>query len=264
MPPDRRTGRWPAGAARTLPPEAIIMNLYELRNVELERTARDYTYRLRIESLTIRAGEKIALIGPSGCGKSTALDLLALILRPSRAGTFRLETPGGGTEDVAELWRKDRQERMARIRLRHIGYVLQTGGLLPFLNSADNIAAPGRAKGLAAGAVKARLGELADRLGIAHLLGKLPDRLSIGERQRVAIARALLPEPELVLADEPTAALDPVTAGNVMRLFAELADRCALVVVSHDHRLVEANGFRCLRLDVDGGDGVINTTLRGE
>ncbi len=236
------------------------MNLYELRNVELERTARDYTYRLRIESLTIRAGEKIALIGPSGCGKSTALDLLALILRPSRAETFRLET-SGGTEDVTELWRRDRQERMARIRLQHIGYVLQTGGLLPFLNGADNIAAPGRAKGL--GNVETRIGELADRLGIAHLLGKLPDRLSIGERQRVAIARALLPEPELVLADEPTAALDPVTAGNVMRLFTELADRCALVVVSHDHRLVETNGFRCLRLEVDGGDGVINTTLRG-
>ena len=174
------------------------MNLYELRNVELERTARDYMYRLRIESLTIRAGEKIALIGPSGCGKSTALDLLALILRPSRAETFRLET-SGGTEDVTELWRRDRQERMARIRLQHIGYVLQTGGLLPFWNGADNIAAPGRAKGL--GNVETRIGELADRLGIAHLLGKLPDRLSIGERQRVAIARALLPEPELVLAD---------------------------------------------------------------
>ena len=139
------------------------MNLYELRNVELERTARDYTYRLRIESLTIRAGEKIALIGPSGCGKSTALDLLALILRPSRADTFRLET-SGGTEDVTELWRRDRQERMARIRLQHIGYVLQTGGLLPFLNGADNIAAPGRAKGL--GNVETRIGELADRLGI--------------------------------------------------------------------------------------------------
>ena len=79
----------------------------------------------------------------------------------------------------------------------------------------------------------------------------------------VAIARALLPKPELVLADEPTAALDPVTAKNVMRLFTELAGECALVVVSHDHRLVEENGFRCLRLDVDGGDGSINTTLRG-
>ena len=112
-------------------------------------------------------------------------------------------------------------------------------------------------------AVDAGLKELDGRLGIGHLLSALPDKLSIGERQRVAIARALLPKPELVLADEPTAALDPVTAKNVMRLFTELAGECALVVVSHDHRLVEENGFRCLRLDVDGGDGSINTTLRG-
>lgn len=239
------------------------MNLYELRNVALARTARDYTYRLRIESLTIRPDEKIALIGPSGCGKSTALDLLAMILAPSGAETFLFKAPGGETEDVAELWRRGGRERMARLRLRHIGYVLQTGGLLPFLSARDNIAAPGRAKGMDAKTVDGRLGELAGRLGIGHLLDALPDKLSIGERQRVAIARALLPGPELVLADEPTAALDPVTAKNVMRLFTELAGECALVVVSHDHRLVEENGFRCLRLDVSGGDGTINATLRG-
>ena len=258
------------------------MNLCELRNVALERKARDYTYRLRIESLAIRAGEKIALIGPSGCGKSTALDLLAMILPPSAAETFLFNAPGDTPEDVAELWRRGGRERMARLRLRHIGYVLQTGGLLPFLSARDNMTTPGRAKGMDAKAVDAGLKELAGRLGIGHLLSALPDKLSIGERQRVAIARALLPKPELVLADEPTAALDPltpirsgpsgcgkstaldpVTAKNVMRLFTELAGECALVVVSHDHRLVEENGFRCLRLDVDGGDGSINTTLRG-
>ena len=111
------------------------MNLCELQNVTLERKARDYTYRLRIESLTIRAGEKIALIGPSGCGKSTALDLLAMILPPSGAETFLFNAPGDTPEDVAELWRRGGRERMARLRLRHIGYVLQTGGLLPFLNA---------------------------------------------------------------------------------------------------------------------------------
>ena len=220
------------------------MNLCELRNVALERKARDYTYRLRIESLAIRAGEKIALIGPSGCGKSTALDLLAMILPPSAAEKFLFNAPGDTPEDVAELWRRGGRERMARLRLRHIGYVLQTGGLLPFLSARDNMTTPGRAKGMDAKAVDAGLKELAGRLGIGHLLSALP-------------------KPELVLADEPTAALDPVTAKNVMRLFTELAGECALVVVSHDHRLVEENGFRCLRLDVDGGDGSINTTLRG-
>ena len=87
--------------------------------------------------------------------------------------------------------------------------------------------------------------------------------LSGGEAQSVAVARAFYKDSPIVLFDEPTAALDPVTAKNVMRLFTELAGECALVVVSHDHRLVEENGFRCLRLDVDGGDGSINTTLRG-
>ena len=82
------------------------MNLCELRNVSLERKARDYTYQLRIDSLTIRAGEKIALIGPSGCGKSTALDLLAMILPPSGAETFLFNAPGDTPEDVAELWRR--------------------------------------------------------------------------------------------------------------------------------------------------------------
>lgn len=113
-------------------------------------------------------------------------------------------------------------------------------------------------------AVDAGLKELAGRLGIGHLLSALPDKLSIGERQRVAIARALLPKPELVLADEPTAALDPVTAKNVMRLFSRSwPENARWSSCRTTTRLVEENGFRCLRLDVDGGDGSINTTLRG-
>lgn len=237
------------------------MNLYELRNVVLERKARGYAYRLIIESLAVRRGEKIALIGPSGCGKSTALDLLAMILEPCAADAFILRADG--EEDVADLWRRGERDRMARLRLRHIGYVLQTGGLLPFLSSADNIAAPGRARGMAARALRARLAELGEGLGIAHLMDALPDQLSIGERQRVAIARALLAGPDLVLADEPTAALDPLTARQVMRLLTELAGDGALIVVSHDQRLVEASGLRCLRLEVEGDRNLIQTTLRG-
>lgn len=238
------------------------MNFYELRHVVLERKARGYAYRLIIESLAVRRGEKIALIGPSGCGKSTALDLLAMILEPSAADSFILRADGE-TEDVADLWRRGERDRMARLRLRHIGYVLQSGGLLPFLSSADNIAAPGRAQGMTARELRARLAELGEGLGIGHLMDALPDQLSIGERQRVAIARALLAGPDLVLADEPTAALDPLTARKVMRLLTEWSGDCALVVVSHDQGLVESSGLRCLRLEVEGSPHRIQTTLRG-
>ena len=230
------------------------MYLYELRKVALERKARGYAYRLAIDSLTIAPGEKIALLGPSGCGKSTALDLLAMILQPDEAETFRLCTDEGA-EDVADLWRRGRRDRMADLRLRHIGYVLQTGGLLPFLTGAGNIAAPGKAQGMDAGAIRRRLAELGERLGIAHVLDALPDKMSI--------ARALLAEPRLVLADEPTAALDPVSARNVMRLFTEAAASCALVVVSHDERLVQESGLRILRMDARGEGNRIQTTLRG-
>ena len=232
---------------------------YHIRGLVKNR-AQGAGYRLEIRQLTVRRGEAVAITGPSGCGKSTTLDILGLVLRPDRADSFTF-APADQPYDIMAQW--NRQDTLTALRLHHIGYVLQTGGLLPFLSARDNMTTPGRAKGMDAKAVDAGLKELAGRLGIGHLLSALPDKLSIGERQRVAIARALLPEPELVLADEPTAALDPVTAKNVMRLFTELAGECALVVVSHDHRLVEENGFRCLRLDVDGGDGSINTTLRG-
>lgn len=238
------------------------MYLYELRKVALERKARGYAYRLCIDSLTIAPGEKIALLGPSGCGKSTALDLLAMILQPDEAETFRLRTDEG-EQDVAAMWRGGRRDRMADLRLRHIGYVLQTGGLLPFLTGAGNIVAPGKAQGMDAGAIRHRLAELGERLGITHVMGALPDKMSIGERQRVAIARALLAGPRLVLADEPTAALDPVSARNVMRLFTEAAASCALVVVSHDERLVQESGLRVLRMDARGEGNRIQTILRG-
>lgn len=170
------------------------MNLCELRNVALERKARDYTYRLRIESLAIRAGEKIALIGPSGCGKSTALDLLAMILPPSAAETFLFNAPA----IRRKMWRNSGgagagtygPPAAAAYRLRAANR--RTPALPERAGQHDNA---GRAKGMDAKAVDAGLKELAGRLGIGHLLSALPDKLSIGERAAVAIARALLPKP---------------------------------------------------------------------
>jgi len=121
--------------------------------------------------------------------------------------------------------------------------VLQTGGLLPFLSARDNITVVRRAIGLPD---DARVDELAERLGIRRLLSLPPNKLSVGERQRVAIARALASEPALILADEPTAALDPVNAHGVMQLFAELAHEmgCTVILVTHASEMARRLGFR--------------------
>ncbi len=151
---------------------------------------------------------------------------------------------------VATSLRRDAQDRFARLRRQHIGYVLQTGGLVPFLTVYGNLKAPRRLAGLADsghGVV------LAERLGIAAHMDKYPGELSVGERQRAAIARALVHEPAVVIADEPTAALDPENSDRVMALFVELAEECGttLLVASHDRERVAEFGFRTVAHDFD-------------
>jgi len=204
---------------------------------------------LRDISLQIREGEFVALVGPSGCGKSTLIDLLALALSPDDALRFDLRPAGGEAWlDVAAAWRRAPQ-RLAQARAATCGYVLQTGGLLPFLDVAGNIALPAE---IAGRAEPERIGALAARLGIAELLGEKPERLSVGQRQRVAIARALVHRPPLVLADEPTAALDPANAEIVMRLLLELVvqEGAALVLATHDRALADAFGLPLGRFEL--------------
>ncbi len=207
-------------------------------------------YELSIPELTLMAGDFAALLGPSGSGKSTALDILALILSPTDCGRFELCLKGREI-DVSSIWQNGSIDALADIRARHFGYVLQIGGLLPFLNVRDNILLSRQAIGLPGDGA---LGSLAESLNIAHLLGKRIDRISVGERQRVAIARALVHEPELVLADEPTSALDPVTAKEVMELLISTTRKhhAALIIASHDWSLVRETGFRELHIEVDG------------
>ncbi len=191
-------------------------------------------FAVRVETLTLAAGAAYAAAGPSGCGKSTLLDLLALALRPDRADRFVLGPAGGRVAvDIAAAWRDESDAVLGAIRRRHIGYVLQTGGLLPFITVADNIALPARLNGTRD---RSRVTALAERLGIVDQLAKYPADLSVGQRQRAAIARALIHRPLLVLADEPTAALDPEAAETVMALLVEQTrrDGATLVVATHD------------------------------
>ncbi|AMK33413.1 ATP-binding cassette domain-containing protein [Pseudomonas mosselii] len=208
-------------------------------------------YSLQVDRLHLAVGERVALVGPSGCGKSTLLDLLALVLAPDAAEAFVL-----GGEDVAGLWRGRQLDRLASWRSRHLGYVLQAGGLLGFLDVRDNIRLPRQLLGLGDdGSVE----RLAEALDVHDQLGKKPAALSLGQRQRVSCARALAHAPTLLLADEPTAALDPVNAERVMQLLLREAEarQVTCVVATHDEALARQAGLTVLRMacrrEADGG-----------
>ncbi|MFP4154880.1 MAG: ABC transporter ATP-binding protein [Halothiobacillaceae bacterium] len=212
--------------------------MYRLEGVSRRRAQGGSAFELIIPALEIHAGELVAIVGESGCGKSTLLDLLALVLRPSRAEIFGFHAPGHQEPtDVGALWLADREDRLAAMRREYMGYVLQTGGLLPFLSVRGNIELPARVAGRPARS----LARLAADLGISGLLDRMPHALSVGQRQRVAIARAVAHGPALVLADEPTAAVDQGRARKIMEELATLARAhgTAVVVVTHDRRLVE-------------------------
>jgi putative ABC transport system ATP-binding protein len=207
-----------------------------------------------VPRLDVGRGAKLALIGESGSGKSTLLELLAMILKPSDAESFRFRPTAGDELDVEAAWARGDSDELSGWRSRHIGYVLQHGGLLPYLSVRKNIELPRRLLELPVGGIAE---DLAARLGIAQQLEKLPAALSVGQRQRVAIARALAHEPPVVIADEPTAAIDPVNAERITRLLARLADELevTLIVASHAQDLMRETGFTLLAHEIELVDG---------
>ncbi len=221
-------------------------------------------FNLTVSKLVIQRGEKVALVGFSGCGKSTLLDLLAMVLRPDRADEFVFSTHVGEKIDVMEAWRRKRLDSLANTRLHHIGYVLQTGGLFPFLSVRDNISISRQGLGLPADNT---VEELTERLNIARHLNKLPGQLSVGERQRVAIARSMAHQPSVVIADEPTASLDPINAGQIMELFADLVDEygVTLIMATHDWGRLGNHGFRRVEFDIqqDAEHGAVQANVLG-
>ena len=210
-------------------------------------------FELLVPELRIAPGEVVVLQGASGSGKSTLLDLLALALRPDQAGTFSFRPEHRVATDLWRLWQRGDLDGLGQLRGTHIGYVLQTGGLLSFLTARENIALSCRLLGRDPGGLIERL---AERLDISAQLDKRPGQLSVGERQRVAIARALAHRPGVVLADEPTASVDPLNAARILDLFLELVRQsgaCA-VIASHDWRPEWLPGVRVLehRIERDG------------
>jgi putative ABC transport system ATP-binding protein len=204
-----------------------------IRDLVKRWRARDRDFTLEVEALTLGPGDVLALVGPSGCGKSTFLELVGLAVRPDAAGTFQLGT-ADGVVDIQRLWQAGDGDALARLRARHFGFVLQAGGLLPFLDVRANVR-------LAGDRSRHEIEQLLGFLGIGDLADALPTALSVGQRQRVAVARAVIGRPAFLLADEPTAALDPAAAAEVMRLLITLARELAsaVVIVSHDAALLD-------------------------
>ena len=205
------------------------MSVLEMRHVS--RTygqGADEVHALTDVDLAVEAGSMVAVMGPSGSGKSTLLTIAGSLEEPSSG-----EVLIGG----AALTTMSRNAR-ARLRRRSIGYVFQDFNLLPGLTAAENVALPLELDGTSAR--KARLAGLKalDELGLGTKAGSFPDQLSGGERQRVAIARAVVGERRLLLADEPSGALDSVNGEAVMRLIHAACKRgVAAVVVTHDAQL---------------------------
>ncbi len=210
--------------------------------VRLERLRKHYgeTVALDDVSLEIRAGEAVAVMGPSGCGKSTLLNMIAGLDRP---------TSGSVTVHGEELSTLS-ETRLALFRRHRIGMVFQFFNLIDDLSALDNVALAAQLTGTSAAHARRRALDLLDELGIADRADLYPAVLSGGERQRVAVARALMNRPAVLLADEPTGALDSHTGEQVMDLLLDLHQLGqTLLLVTHDERLAQRCASRVIAIE---------------
>ncbi|WP_421728751.1 ABC transporter ATP-binding protein [Brevundimonas sp.] len=202
--------------------------------IEIEALTKTYVmgdetiHALAGVSLSIQRGEHVAIIGPSGSGKSTLMNVLGGLDRPS-SGAYRFEN-----DSVAEY----DDDQLASFRNRRIGFVFQSFQLLPRLTAVQNVELPMIYGGVEPAERKERAIELLTRVGLGNRLGNRPTQMSGGQQQRVAIARALANQPDLLLADEPTGALDTNTGQEVLALFDELNEQgLTLCIVTHDNEV---------------------------
>jgi putative ABC transport system ATP-binding protein len=188
---------------------------------------------MRDVSFSLDSGEVVALLGPSGAGKSTLLTIVGLINTPT-AGRLII-----GEDLVTDG--PNAKVNLRSYRRRFIGYVLQKANLIPFLTALENVRLALEINDVSGRMARAKAMKLLESLDVGHRSNNLPYMLSGGEQQRVAVARALANNPKLVLADEPTAALDSVRGKQVMELFRTVAHEygTTVMVATHDHRSLE-------------------------
>ena len=206
--------------------------------MELKSVSKRYGDRVILDNVnaSIAVGERLAIVGPSGSGKSTLLNIIGLLDDPG-AGSYEFDGSQVGGMGEAEK---------AGLRSQSIGFIFQLHHLLPQLSVLENVTLPAHA--LAAKPnwkeVEGRARELLEKVGLQDQEDKLPAQLSGGERQRVAVVRALINRPKLLLADEPTGALDRANADGLTKLLLDLnaSENTALVVVTHDEAIARAIG----------------------
>ncbi|EFP96949.1 ABC transporter ATP-binding protein [Vibrio caribbeanicus] len=180
--------------------------------------------------LSIERGEYLAILGPSGSGKSTLMNMLGCLDTPTR-GDYHL-----GGSDVAKL----EANQLAAIRNQNIGFVFQSFNLLEYASALDNVALPLVYAGVSAKQRKQRAAALLEQVGLGDRLDHKPNQLSGGQKQRVAIARALVNDPQILLADEPTGALDSKSGAEIEALFNQLhSEGRTIIIVTHDNALAE-------------------------
>ena len=218
-----------------------------LRLVDIEKSYRLGTLTvavLRRVNLEVAKGDLLSIMGASGSGKSTLMNIIGLLGKPT-AGSYCVNG-----KDVLSM--SDRE--LARFRNANVGFVFQSFNLLDRLTALENVGMPLVYRGLGRGPIRSRARAMLEKVGMGDRLGHRPDQLSGGQKQRVAIARALVGEPSVVLADEPTGALDSDTADEVMDLLVQLnvEERITILIITH----AAAVARRCTR-QVVIGDGVL-------
>ena len=225
-----------------LNPTAMLLEIHKLTKCYRAPDGGDSVEVLRDLELTVDAGESVAIAGPSGCGKSTLLNIIGALDRAD-AGTVSI-----AGRDIAGLDEK----ALAAFRNETVGFIFQLHHLLPQCTILENVLVPTLAQPGATAKARERAEKLLGAVGLLHRLSHRPAQLSGGERQRAAVARALINQPKLLLADEPTGALDRVNAARLADLLVELnrAEGVALIMVTHAPDLAQRMG-RVLEL-VDG------------
>lgn len=209
--------------------------------IGLEKTLRDAErlFGLNIPAFRVKGGDRVAIVGETGSGKTTAMDILAMASVADKCHKFEL-TIGSATYDLHRIAASG--HGIADVRARYFGYVTQKSPLFPFLSAMENIELQ---QAISKSKDQKYAVQLMELLGLASVKNAMPHELSFGQRQRTAIARALCHRPRLILCDEPTGALDPVTAQRCIKVidWAAAQSDAAVIMITHDWTLAQENGF---------------------